>query len=254
VKVVSGQSCRHRIVCPFFAVRSSRKRAFQLSEKLQPLVDAGERFQFLTITQRNSLNLDNAFSALLITHRKFMQARRNDLRRGGQSTFFSNYRGGIYSIEIKRGRNSGMWHPHIHYLVHGRGPLTSDYDDKRLHPLSIEMCERSKGSFICDVRDIDTDSVLNPLFEVCKYVHDFKCDPVDVWQIQDVAFRRRMSGSFGDLRGLKSIVDDNDPDDVISPLEARQFVDYFLQWAGDHFDVSKHENAFECFEWDSVED
>lgn len=25
--------------------------------------------------------------------------------------------GGVFSIEVKRGKNSGLWHPHVHFVI-----------------------------------------------------------------------------------------------------------------------------------------
>lgn len=244
IKIHSRISCRHRSVCPLCAVRTARKNAVKLGAKVAALLSEHPRMQLVTITQPACDDLRFAFDSILMTHKRFMQARRNDLRRDAFTTVFSLFAGGVYSIEIKRGKGSGKWHPHIHYLVAGNAPLTADFDDPRDHPLSLELQDRNPlGGFVCDVRDVQgstQDEIIRACCEVTKYIHDFKADPTDVWRIAEIAYRRRLSGSFGCFRGVDL---GDDPDDFIDPNEALAFVDHLAEWAGEHFEVQRYDNG-----------
>jgi hypothetical protein len=77
--------------------------------------------------------------------------------------------GGAAFVEVKLGRGSGLWHPHLHVLVEG------DYLDQR--QLSREWHAVTGDSSIVDVRAIP-DAQMRASY-VCKYVT--KPAPADVY-------------------------------------------------------------------------
>ena len=249
IRVRGSSSCKHRCCCPLCAVRMARKSAGEFSEKIKHL--RPWRFQLVTITQPGHPDYCVAIDAMQETHKRFMQAWRDDRRRLTMASFFSHYVGGHYNIEVKEGGGSGLAHPHIHYLMHGRGMTTREWVSKgnspESHPLSLELKRRNPmGGFICDVRDIEAETdeeLILALMEVVKYVHDFKCKPADVWRLQQAVYGRRMSGSFGTLRGLKLT---NDPDDILNDSEAQKFVEYVLRWENGAY--SMDESCLASFE------
>jgi len=238
IRARSLNSCRHRGCCCFCAVRSARKKAGELSDKLSVLKPW--RFQLVTITQPDVSGWCAGLDSMQVTHRRFMKAWRNGKARLTMESFFNHYIGGIYHLELKQGSGSGLAHPHIHYLMQGHGITTKEWvmqhNDPRLHPLSIELANRNPlGGFICDVRDIEAetdDELILALMEVCKYVHDFKMGASEVWKVQQAILGRRLSGSFGSLRGLKL---SDDPDDIISASDAEMFMDHILTWENDQY-------------------
>ncbi len=242
LRCVAASSCKHRVCCPLCAVRTARKNAGELANKLSGFI--GQPFQLVTITQPDIPDYSAAVDSMVLTHKRFMKAWRNGCTRLTMESFFNHYLGGYYSIEVKAGKGSGMAHPHIHYLMHGKALTTSEHVKNghlpETHPLAVELRKRNPlGGYICDVRDIDADTdeaLILSLMEVCKYVHDFKVSPSDVWTIQQAIYRRRMTGSFGTLRGLKL---NNQPDDIIDPREAGRFVEYILQWTGAEYDMQE---------------
>jgi len=232
----SFRTCQKRLVCPLCAKRLARKNAFELCEKLKAFSD--DSFQLVTITQSGHENLNLATDSMRETHRSFMKAYRNSKNRGTDETFFTHYSGGYMSLEVKKGKGSKLWHPHIHYLMHGRGELTSTYASKALHPLSIELSQRNPlNGYICDVRDVKRDSdgsLMSALFEVCKYVHDFKSSPNDVWAILQKLRGFRSRGAFGDMRGIKLSKDCND---LMDEDDVRDFVEYVLRFENNDYHI-----------------
>ena len=62
--------------------------------------------------------------------------------------------GGVMSIEVKRGRNSGLWHPHVHMIwLCNQAPSASQ--------LSKEWLELTGDSYIVDVREFYGESVVD---------------------------------------------------------------------------------------------
>ena len=249
IQAKSMNSCRHRGCCCFCAIRTARKNAGELASKLEQLHPW--RFQLVTITQPNIADWCVGLDYMQETHKRFMKAWRNGRNRLTMESCFNHYLGGLYHLELKAGSGSGLAHPHIHYLMHGKGMITTkDWvlsgKDPRHHPLSIELSQRNPlGGFICDVRDIqadDVDELRLALMEVCKYVHDFKMGASEVWEVQKAILGRRLTGSFGSLRGLKL---DKNPDDVISHDEIEGFMEHILLWDGSCY--SMEEGCLETF-------
>lgn len=249
IRVRGSYTCKHRCSCPLCAVRAARKSAGEFAQKIKHLKPW--RFQLVTITQPGHPDYPFAIDVMQETHKRFMKAWRNGNNRLTMESFFNHYLGGHYNIEVKEGGGSGLAHPHIHYLMHGRGVTTREWvaqgNSPDSHPLSVELRKRnSMRGFICDVRDVEAETeeeLILALMEVVKYVHDFKCKPADVWRMQQAVYGRRMSGSFGTLRGLKL---NNDPDDILTDSEAQKFVEYILQWENGAY--SMNESCLASFE------
>lgn len=243
IKARAYNSCRHRGCCPLCAIRAARVNAGEWSEKILETVYPQE-FQLVTITQPPVENWFDALQSIKKTIRGFLKAWRNDAARGHHGTFFSNYYGGFYSIEMKTGKGSGLPHAHAHFLMHGSAMTTKRWVDgnrkPERHPLSVELRQRNPlGGYICDVRDMKSSSpeeLKRSLMEVCKYLHDFKMTADEVWNVQKAVLNQRMTGSFGSLRGLKL---KNTPDDVIDPSDAAMFSEYALAWVSGQFEVEE---------------
>jgi hypothetical protein len=101
------------------------------------------------------------------------------------------------SIELKRGKNSGEWHPHAHAIV----LLTRRIDQKAL---SAEWASRTDGSFIVGITALSQKrTLLKSLCEALKYAVKFADLPgaecVDAWQ---AAKGKRLCQSWGCMWGM----------------------------------------------------
>ena len=85
--------------------------------------------------------------------KKYQEQRRNALK-GQKQVEYAKAAGGVMSIEVKRGRNSGLWHPHVHMIwLCNQAPSASQ--------LSKEWLELTGDSYIVDVREFYGESVVD---------------------------------------------------------------------------------------------
>lgn len=108
--------CRQPDGCPVCAKRLQKRRVRRFKE---PVTMAAKEFKyayFVTFTVKNNSDLRSALHDLTSGLQKFrlQGQRRKSGRSGGQ---WSKVEAGLISIEIKRGSDSNLWHPHAHGLV-----------------------------------------------------------------------------------------------------------------------------------------
>jgi len=100
-------------------------------------------------------------------------------------------RGGIWFLQVKRGRGDHKWHPHLHIVA------DSDYIDKQA--LSLAWLQATGNSYIIDIRSIKNES------EVADYVARYSSLPcrltdftkADRVEIATVLHGVRLSSCFG---------------------------------------------------------
>jgi hypothetical protein len=138
--------------------------------------------------------------------------------------------GAVWSFEVKRGKGSGLWHPHLHAVWLCEVPPDPA-------ALSAEWHQITGDSYIVDVRPIDTSDPLNGFLEVFKYAVKFSDQPeADTWHCFETLKGKRLVASFGEFYGIP------EPDDLIDdPLEGEPYVDYFYRYLpGFGYQLSGH--------------
>lgn len=182
VRVVSS-NCRNR-----WCEACGRDRAATVAANVAALiVDTDARF--VTLTRRAaSTPLADQLDSLLECFNRLRE----------RAFWKDNVVGGAAFIECKIGKNSGLWHLHIHMVLE-----TPWLDQKRL---SEEWHCVTNDSFIVDVRPI------RDAGDNARYVAKYATKPADasVYESQDkltelmTAFRgRRLCMTFGKWRGKK---------------------------------------------------
>ena len=138
--------------------------------------------KFFTVTMRNCNTplheqIDRLYKAF------------KDLRR--HKGLKSRIRGGVWFFQVKRGKNSGQWHPHLHIL------LDSDYIPKR--ELSLEWFMATGNSFIIDIRKVeDPEKVSDYVSRYCARparLSDFS--QPDQEALYETLHGKRLCGTFG---------------------------------------------------------
>lgn len=109
--------------------------------------------------------------------------------------------GAVWSYEVKRGLNSGIWHPHIHMVwLH--------HEDIDAQVLSREWKWATGDSHNLDVRPINPDpvtgSLVDGMLEVFKYALKFSDMSLsDNWHAFEKLSNKRLISSSGLLHGLE---------------------------------------------------
>lgn len=243
--------CQRFRLCPFCAMRRCARSLQDNAPKVRKVfaetkvANAQAWAGMLTLTVRNGEDLRERFQHLVNSWRSVMQRRRyylawlNRGKRGKAQpfTFAAMFSGGAYSIEIKRGKGSGGWHPHLHALVLVDGPL----DEQRVRN---EWEEVTGDSFQCRLvpchsmadsgKDSSDEALAADLVEVLKYPLKFSDISLpDNWHAELVLAGRRLRGTFGSLRGV--VIDPAELTDYAAEFADLPFVKIAAQWMGDEY-------------------
>lgn len=212
-------SCKQRLcaVC-------QKKRSLLWYMKMLPVmkryIEQGNKIMFVTFTIKNTENLadglnylQDAFGYLISKAHKITKA------------FKYLFIGGVRSIEIKRGKNSGLWHPHMHCLFVKRNN-TQFSDDGEFLRAAWNTClctvhgELAKWGSV-DYKAINTvrkdgtrtKSKISTINDCCKAIcetfkyatkFDWQNDEKDIPELVESLKGRRLIVPFGEVRDLLS--------------------------------------------------
>lgn len=114
-------NCRWCINCMYFKTLCWMARLIPVFEEW---LDDGNYITMLNFTVRDGKLLDERLKFLEESYRKLYNG--NKKRR---TLWDERFPGGVKSLEVKTGKNSGEWHPHFHCLVmQPKGSYVKDYD------------------------------------------------------------------------------------------------------------------------------
>lgn len=159
-----------------------KTKRFVMQESLKPWVKKAKGPKFITLTLKHSkADLSHQIDSLY----KFCQT----LRR--RPFWKKRIKGGVWFFQIKKSKNDGLWHPHLHLIVEG-----AYLPQKKL---SSAWSEITHGSSIVDIR-----AVKNPKKAV-EYVARYATAPCrladleleDSIEVFDALHGRRICGTFG---------------------------------------------------------
>lgn len=203
VRLHSARTCRIHLLCP--ACASARGTRFirgyipkheQIIGELPTL-----RSQMITVTVKDGPDLAERFDHLVKSLRELLKRRHR-----GRGSEFERVLGGVYAVEVKRGENSGLWHPHVHMFA-----LVGQSTPVRSAILQHEWKEITGDSFIVDVRDTYGEPS-DAFCEIFKYALKLgglpAADALDAYRVMR---KRHLVGAFGLFRGVEvseSMVDD----------------------------------------------
>lgn len=138
MKVAAANYCKQHVVCPVCADRLQVRRRARFNDAIKSqvaMVEAGERFAYMiTYTVKDGESLSERMHHLKEAKKNFRkmgQRRGTDKRSRGEA---AKMKAAISTMEIKRGKNSNLWHVHYHDLVFTNAPIdymVYDQDKKR---------------------------------------------------------------------------------------------------------------------------
>lgn len=193
-RLFSANFCRKHLLCRLCACARSAKVMRRYMARYESIIadDPTVKPYLVTLTVRDGESLHERINHLMSCFRSLCK------RRHGKRDIseIKKASAAVFSYEVKRGANSGLWHPHVHCLMLCSVPI----DQKKL---SAEWHRITGDSFIVDVRPIDTTDPSGGFLEVFKYAVKFSDQPpADTWHCFEVLSSRRMVGSFGDFYGF----------------------------------------------------
>ena len=187
IKLMAASFCKVHALCQLCGIRRGAKYLKKYLEKLEqigynPKIHI---LQLITLTIKDGADLSERFKHLKDSYKTLNNLRTKKTRK----TPLDNVLGAVSSFEIKRGKNSGLWHPHIHIIALSPKAKPVDQNDLAAKWLSI-----TKDSHIVDVRNIK-DDIESGFCEVFKYITDYKeNDPKDTLKIYQLVKNQKQIG------------------------------------------------------------
>jgi hypothetical protein len=210
-KLRSANFCNQRILCPLCAIRRSAKLMQSYIPKVNEMVSRGYVPYMVTFTIKNGPDLLERYRHLERSMKLLMDRGKKCRKLGQNLTTQARFAfGAVGSMEFKRGKDSGLWHPHMHMIWFcDRGP------DQRA--LSDEWREITGDSFIVDVRklrsfdlpenmtDVEAEGdLISDLCEVFKYPMKFQNQPVeDIWHGHFTFKGKKFLRTYGEFYNLR---------------------------------------------------
>lgn len=209
--------CRSKFCasCNYIKARQWVVRIFQYC---QSWLSAGKYIVFLNFTIRDRKNLSEGLNILQGAWREMVN---NNVK--FRKVFKSSFPGGVRSLEIVQGENSGLWHPHLHclalkerfsrdtYFLHYAWPLAVQaaggaVDERNLKILSFKPYDKS------NVRDRETYKLelQKSISEVVKYMVKVGYDELPNERLPELVkstHKVRQINQWGVLYNLKKLVD-----------------------------------------------
>lgn len=203
-------SCKHTRLCPLCAIAHANAHVVTYHKKVLQLIEEYKGrgvqlyFYFVTLTVKDGVSLPQTYEHFSNGAQRLVNRRRDALKAMAGSkkhqyalkSVMASVIAGVLSFEVKRGANSGIWHPHGHGLFVSTERI-SNWD------LSAEWLSMMGDSKITDCTEIDpTDA--KSLCEILKY--SLKFSEMSLEDNFDAAMElrgKRFLRSFGEFYGLK---------------------------------------------------
>jgi hypothetical protein len=223
VKLHAAQFCKKHLLCPLCAIRRGAKAlaAYLARWDAIQLEKTALRPFLVTLTVKDGEDLEERF--------KHLQKAQHELwkrKHRGRGCALDGVAGAVWSYEVKRGQNSGAWHPHLHMIA-----LAEVQPDAK--KLAREWHEITGDSFIVDVRPISQEDPVSGFIEVFKYAVKFSDQPpADTVHAWETLRGKRLLASAGCFRGVE--VPDELTDDC-SQFDGLPFMDMLYRQTRDGY-------------------
>lgn len=252
-RITTGAFCQQCWLCPLCAIRKAAKSVQAVAPVvIQCCRDEQAVPMMFTGTVKNGSDLAERLDHLHGSLRAWLKKRREGLSKANRSACVELCKvvGGRYSIECKRGRDSGLWHPHFHavFLVPG-GVLDCDKlrDEWKAitgdsHIVHLQPMQSWRDALHATDPMQAVELMAGDLVEVLKYPLKFgDLSHEDTWEVykslrKDRARVRPTSGSFGCLRGVE--VEEGYLD---APLDYEDipYIEVIARWLGNGYHVER---------------
>jgi hypothetical protein len=238
-KLLKADFCHKDKICPACAGRRAIKQVKKVFRQLQSTPELLEGYWYYTVlTVKHSIEEDfmTVFNRLQKGIKGINQAMRNVSRGQDSDNYFTQFDGIMYSIEETYTKNG--WNIHVNMLCHSTKPLSGlikkpKKDNKKRvsywHPEAVETWKNLTDSINVSISPVnvkDDEALLADLSEIFKYSLKFQdLSPDKMLIAYRCLYRRRLLGSMGTLRALKTDVDLNSQDEEDLKKENEPIID-----------------------------
>jgi len=199
-------TCKQDKLCPQCAALRAAKHAAAYAEKVEHVQHEATAGVYLwTWTIVSDDDVTERLDHLIGNFREVLNARRKSRSSSGRHGWspLSGMIGGVYSVEVIRGKGGG-WHPHLHLLaLHDEAPRGIDLDGNTTRDMEVPRYWEglTSDSFVVDCKPVD--DLGGACCEVLKYAMKFSgmelADNLHAWQ---ATRGKRLMASVGNLRGV----------------------------------------------------
>lgn len=221
IVLTNSNDCKQHLHCALCAMKRAAKTVRKYHEKCKLLLNENPNLElhYAVLTIENKPDFGEAFDCVSKAVRTMFQNRNfgRYAKEDGVTRYNSflnaaliDVAAGAYSVEVKRGKKSGLWHPHINLLLLvEKGGL--DYD--KVHDEWQKLTKQKKETQTrITLKDAFADDK-KVFLEIFKYAMKFsEMNFEDRYATGTALYRRNLSGCFGDFRGL-----DVDNDNTLEP-------------------------------------
>ena len=160
MRLSKARFCKKHLLCPLCAIRRGAKVLSRYVTRFEHIVAEKPVLKpyLVTLTVKDGPDLSERFKHLqksLVTWHK----RRH---RNNSPCEAKKAHGAAWSYEIKRGKRSGLWHPHVHAVWLCESPPDELAIQEQWHSITGD-------SYIVDVRPINPEDPTTGFMEVFKY-------------------------------------------------------------------------------------
>jgi hypothetical protein len=205
VKLHGASLCRKHLLCPLCAIRRGAKSLAAYLQRWEVIHASNPALKayLITLTVKDGDDLKERFNHLQKSQRELWMRK----HRGRVSSPLVGVVGAVWSYEVKRGKNSGSWHPHLHMIA-----LAETMPDA--FALSAEWHNITGDSFIVDVRPISQEDPASGFVEVFKYAVKFSdqcpADTVHAWVTLAGKRLLQPAGAFVGVEVPENLLDDSE--------------------------------------------
>jgi len=216
VRLHAAEFCCKHLLCPLCAIRRGSKALQAYLPRYEAVRGARSDLRpfLVTLTVKDGPDLRERFKHLMRSQHELWKRKHR-----ARGCSIEGVEAAVWSYEVKRGRGSGLWHPHLHMVAMARqAPDALD--------LAAEWHAITGDSYIVDVREIDQDDPVGGFLEVFKYALKFSDMEVeDTFHAFRVLRGRRLVGSAGLFRGIEV------PEQLLDePLDDLPYADHLYQY------------------------
>ena len=203
VRLHGASLCMKHLLCPLCAIRRGAKALKAYLDRFE-LIKGHYKPFLVTLTVKDGPDLAERFKHLMDSQHELWKQK----HRSYVNSPLAGVVGAVWSYEVKRGKGSGLWHPHLHMIA--LAECMPDAAD-----LAEVWRSITGDSFIVDVRPISQEDPVSGFLEVFKYAVKFSNQPpADTVHAFETLSGKRLLGSAGCFRGV--VV----PDDLLDGPEA----------------------------------
>lgn len=209
VRLHGARLCMQHLLCPLCAIRRAAKTLKAYKDRYDTILAEKPHLKafFITLTVKDGPDLKERFDHLHKSQRELWKRKQR-----GRGSSLDGVEGAVWSYEVKKGKNSGLWHPHLHMIA-----LAENMPDAQ--QLAGEWRNITGDSYIVDVRPISQEDPISGFLEVFKYAVKFGDQPKeDTIHAFSVLKGKRLLGSAGCFRGVKEPTNLGDDTDDLADL------------------------------------